>query len=347
MNARRIGLKAGLSTLLTVLAFNCVKAAEPDKVTMYLDWTPQVEDAGFFQAQATGIYKAYGLDVTIKPGSPQLNTGLLLLSKQADFIILHSAGELLSAAEKSLPMMAVAAIYQKDPQVIISHKGVGHDDLPSLKGAPFLLSQDAMTSFWPWLKAKYGYTDDQVRPYTFNLGPFIVDPNSVQQAYLTSEPYALKKENIEPNVFLLADNGWLGYASLITARRDADPNLIKRFVQASIEGWYSYWNDHEPAEKLLATLSPDQTPQQMEYSRLSLAKNGILVSQEAKTAGIGAMTAERWKRFYGEMANLGLYKKGLNYQQAFTLNYVNDVSFIDSLKKKYPQADAASTGGVK
>jgi NitT/TauT family transport system substrate-binding protein len=322
-------------------------AQDLENVVLYLNWTPQVEDAGFYQAVQTGIYKKYGLNVTIRPGGPQMNTTLFLLSKQADFIDLHSSGELIGALEQSLPLVAVAALYQKDPEIVVAHKGVGHDSLQSLKGAPIMLSQDARSSFWPWLKLKFGYTDDQIRPYAFQLAPFLTDKNAVQQAYLTAEPFAMKKAAVDPNIFLLSDFGWKAYASIIVARTDENPDRVRRFVRASIEGWYSYWNDPASAHEALRKVSPDQTDAQMDFSRSELARNGILLSGDALSHGIGAMTDERWKQFYDEMSDAGLYKKGLDYKKVYSLAYVNDASFIDDLKKQYPNAVAAATVGSR
>ena len=198
-NGQRRLWKGALIALAAALVAPAGARAD-DKVTFYEDWFPEVEHGGAYQAVATGIYKKYGIDMDLQPGGPQVNGSLLLLGGKADFVTLHTDGELLHGLEQGTPLVAIAAQYQKDPQVLLSHKGVGHDTMESLKGTPILLSQDSFSSFWPWLKKKYGYTDDQVRPYTFQMAPFLSDKMAVQQAYLTAEPYAIKQGGVDPNI---------------------------------------------------------------------------------------------------------------------------------------------------
>jgi NitT/TauT family transport system substrate-binding protein len=311
-----------------------------DKVTFYEDWFPEVEHGGAYQAVATGIYNSYGIDMDMQPGGPQVNGSLLLLGGKADFVVLHTDGELLHALEQGAPLVAIAAQYQKDPQVVLSHKGVGHDTMESLKGVPILLSQDSFSSFWPWLKKKYNYTDDQVRPYTFQMAPFLSDKAAVQQAYLTAEPYAIKQGGVDPNIFLLSDYGWDTYAALLVTRADVikkNPDLVKRMTQATIEGWYSFWQNPKPGSKLVQEKA--NTPDgQIAYSIGEMKARGIVLSGDALTAGIGTMNDERWKSFYDAMVKAGLYKPGLDYRKAYTTEFINDKAFIAKMMAKYPEA---------
>jgi NitT/TauT family transport system substrate-binding protein len=315
-------------------------ARADDKVTFYEDWFPEVEHGGAYQAVATGIYKKYGIDIDLQPGGPQVNGSLLLLGGKADFVTLHTDGELLHGLEQGTPLVAIAAQYQKDPQVLLSHKGVGHDTLESLKGTPILLSQDSFSSFWPWLKKKYGYTDDQVRPYTFQMAPFLSDKMAVQQAYLTAEPYAIKQGGVDPNIFLLSDYGWNTYAALLVTRADViekKPDLVKRMVQATLEGWYSFWQDPKPGSAMVQKLV-STTDGQVSYSLGEMKARGIVLSGDSVANGIGAMNDERWKSFYDAMVGAGLYKPDLDYKKAYTLQFVNDKSFIAKMNQQYPDA---------
>ncbi len=312
-----------------------------DKVEFYSNWFPQAENGAFYQAKAAGIYERYGLDVTLNPGGPQVNGSMLVLGKRADFAILHSEGELLSALEKDLPLVAVAAMYQKDPQVVVSHKGVGNDSLEALKGKPIMLSQDAMTSFWPWLKHKYGYDDAQIRPYTFQMAPFLVNKQAIQQSFLTSEPFAIKQADVDPNVFLLSDHGWEPVSVPLVTRSDlvkSNPDLVRRFVQATLEGWYAYLQDPSAGNALIKQLVPEMLDGQIQYSLKEMKDHGIVVSGDALTLGIGAMTDARWKAFYDEMSAVGLYKQGMDYRRVFSLDFVNDKAFAQQMQAKYPQA---------
>jgi NitT/TauT family transport system substrate-binding protein len=315
-------------------------ARADDKVTFYEDWFPEVEHGGAYQAKALSIYQKYGIDMDLRPGGPQVNGALLLLGGKADFVTLHTDGELLHGVEQGTPLVAVAAQYQKDPQVLVSHKGAGHDTLQSLKGVPILLSQDSFSSFWPWLKKKYGYVDDQVRPYTFQMAPFLSDKRAVQQAYLTAEPFAIREGGVDPNIFLLSDYGWDTYAALLVTRADViqkNPDLVRRMTQATIEGWYSFWQDPKPGAALVQKLA-DTSDGQIKYSLKELKARGIILSGDALTQGIGTMNDARWKSFYEAMVSAGLYKPGLDYKKAYTLQFVNDKTFIAKMVGQYPEA---------
>jgi NitT/TauT family transport system substrate-binding protein len=338
-NGQRRLWKGALIALAAALVAPAGARAD-DKVTFYEDWFPEVEHGGAYQAVATDIYKKYGIDIDLQPGGPQVNGSLLLLGGKADFVTLHTDGELLHGLEQGTPLVAIAAQYQKDPQVLLSHKGVGHDTLESLKGTPILLSQDSFSSFWPWLKKKYGYTDDQVRPYTFQMAPFLSDKMAVQQAYLTAEPYAIKQGGVDPNIFLLSDYGWNTYAALLVTRADViekKPELVKRMVQATLEGWYSFWQDPKPGSAMVQKLV-STTDGQVHYSLGEMKARGIVLSGDSVTNGIGAMNDERWKSFYDAMVGAGLYKPDLDYKKAYTLQFVNDKSFIDKMNQQYPDA---------
>ncbi len=296
-----------------------------DKVTYGTNWFAQGEHGGFYQAVATGIYKEHGLDVTIKMGGPQVNGTQLLMGGAVDFFMGYGS-DAIKAVEQGIPKITVASMFQKDPQVLIAHPGV--KSLEELKGKPILVSAAANNTYWPFLKAKYGFTDDQKRPYNFNPGPFLADKNAAQQGYLTSEPLKIEKQGkFKPVVLLLADNGYSPYSTTIETKKelvDKNPDLVQRFVDASIKGWYSYLEgDPAPANELIKKDNPEMTDEQLAYSIENLKKYGIIISGEAQTKGIGAMTSDRWKTFFDTMAEQEVFKKDTDYTQAFTLQFVN------------------------
>lgn len=330
---------------LAGLATCSLHSLAADKVVVYTNWMHQVEFGGYYSAKANGIYAAHGLEVDIRPGGPQVNGAMLLLGGKADFVILHTNGQVISAAEQNLPMVAVAANYQKDPQVIVAHQGVGHDTLASLKGQPIFLSQDAKSSFWPWLKNKYGYTDAQTRPYTFQMAPFLNNTQAIQQSYLTAEPHALIQAGAKINTFLLSDYGWNPTSQPLVTRKDLlekNPDVVRRFVQASMEGWYSFLADPSAARQMVKTLVPETTEAQMDFSIQAMRDNGIVHSGDALQHGIGTMNLAKWQNFYAQMSALGLYKKGLDVSQMFSTAFINDPAFLQSMRSKYPAAFAPS-----
>ena len=313
-----------LAAVLTLLP--CAVHAET--VTFGLDWKAEAEYGGYYQAVATGIYAKHGLDVTVKQGGPQVNHTQLLLAGRLDYNISSNSFLALNFVKENIPFRTVASMFQKDPSVLIAHAGQGNDTFAALKGKPIMISSDTRVGWWNFLKARFGYTDAQIRPYTFNLAPFLSDKTAIQQGFLGSEPFSIKETaHEEPVVMLVADAGFTGYASLIATsdkRIRENPDQVKRFIEASIEGWYSYLNgDPAPGNALIKKENPEMTDALMAYGRESLKKHGILDSGDAAKDGIGAMTAARWAAFYASVRDQGIYPAGLDATKAYTLQFVN------------------------
>lgn len=295
-------------------------------VTFGTNWYAQAEHGGFYQALATGIYQDYGLDVTIKMGGPQVNGAQLLVGGAVDFFM-GSAAEALKAVEAGIPTITVAALFQKNPQVLMAHPNVGNDRLEALGGKPIFVSASANTTYWTLLKNRYGWTDDQKRPYNFSVAPFLLDPNSVQQGYLSSEPLTVERQGgFKPVIFLLADYGYNPYNTTIETTQSLvqnNPELVQKFVDASIQGWYSYLKNPVPGNELIKQANPQMTDELLNFGVAKLNEYGIIVSEDALTQGIGTMTDARWQEFYQVMRETGMIKKDINYKDAFTLKFVN------------------------
>lgn len=301
-------------------------SGELDQVTYGTNWYAQAEHGGFYQAVATGIYENHGLDVTIQMGGPQVNGTQLLMGEAVDFFMGYTA-DAIRAIEEGIPKVTVAAIFQKDPQILLAHPDMGIESLEDLQGKPIFISSAANVTYWPFLAAKYGFTDDQKRPYNFNSGPFLANKNSAQQGYLSSEPLKIKQEGgFEPIVFLLADYGYDPYSTTIETRQelvDSNPDLVQRFVDASIKGWYSYLEDPAPGNELIKQDNPEMTDELLAYGLEKMKEYGIAISGEAETQGIGAMTDERWTSFFDTMVDAGIYSADTDYTQAYTLDFIN------------------------
>jgi NitT/TauT family transport system substrate-binding protein len=303
------------------------RAAGPDKVTFGTDWKAEAEHGGYYQALATGLYRRHGLEVTLRPGGPQVNHAQLLAAGVLDFNVASNSFLPLNFVKENIPMVAVAAMFQKDPSVLIAHPGQGSDTLAELKGKPIMISSDTRVGSWLFLKQKFGYTDDQIRPYNFSVAPFLADKKAIQQGYLTSEPFTIESQGVKPVVMLLADAGYSSYGSLIQTSmklvRDK-PDLVQRFVDASIEGWYSYlYGDPSPGNALIKKDNAEMTDALIAYGIAKMKQYGVVDSGDAKQRGIGAMTDARWRDFFQTMAKAGLYPADLDYKKAFTLAFVN------------------------
>jgi NitT/TauT family transport system substrate-binding protein len=317
---------ASLAAMLIFALLIAAPARGQDHVAFGLDWKAEAEYGGYYQALATGLYAKQGLDVTIEEGGPQVNHMALLAAGRLDFNL--GGGRAIEFAQEKLPFVAVAAIFQKDLAVLIAHPGVGDDSFPALKGRPIMIGADARLGWWRFLAGKFGYDDSQIRPYTFNLAPFLTDPTAIQEGYASSEPFLIRqKTGVEPVVLPLSDAGYLGYANIITtsARLIGErPDLVRRFVDASIAGWYSYlYGDPAPANRLIIEANPEMPADLIDYGRKTMIARGIVDSGDAKTLGIGAMTDARWQAFYHSMVAVGVYKPGIDLRQAYTTRFVD------------------------
>jgi len=302
------------------------RAQALDQVRFGTNWVAEAEHGGFYQALADGTYKKYGLDVTIVPGGPNVNNRILLPVGKIDFFMSANSLQSFDAVAQNIPTIAVAAAFQKDPQVLIAHPDVQTFD--ELKTRTLFVSKEGIASYFQWLKADFGFDEAKVKPYTFNPQPFIADKNSAMQGYVTSEPYAIEQQaHFKPKVFLIADHGFNSYSTLIETRRDLvekKPDLVQRFVNASAIGWYHYiYGDPSAGNALIKQQNPEMTDGLLAYSIAKMKEYGIVDSGDSLKLGIGAMTDARMKSFFDKMVRAGVIKAGIDYQRAYTLQFVN------------------------
>ena len=299
-----------------------------DKVSFATNWVAQAEHGGFYQALADGTYRKYGLDVTIVPGGPNVNNRILLPVGKIDFYMSANSLQSFDAVEQNVPTIAVAASFQKDPQVLLAHPDQGIEKFDDLKKLTLLISKEGMAGYFQWMKKDFGFTDKQVKPYTFNPQPFLADKRVAMQGYVTSEPYSIETQGkFKPKIFLLADQGFNTYSTLIETRRDLvdkKPDLVQRFVDASAIGWYNYLNgDNKPANTLIKKHNPEMTDALIDYSIVKMKEFGIVDSGDTTKLGIGAMTDARMKDFFDKMVRAGVVKANLDYRKSYTLQFVN------------------------
>src|ERR1700746_1863203 len=305
-----------------------------DKVTFGTNWVAAAEHGGFYQAVADGTYKKYGLDVTILPGGPNANNRMLLLVDKLDFYLSANTLQGFDAIENHIPTVEVAAMFQKDPQVLIAHPDQGIDTFEDLKKLTLFISKEGLASYFQWLKADFGFSEARVKPYTSNPQPFLADKRSAMQGYVTSEPFAIEKQaGFTPKVFLLADYGFNSYSTLIETRRDlvaTKGDLVQRFVDASIIGWMNYlYGDNKAANALIKRQNPEMTDELLAYSIAKMKEYGIVDSGDAIALGVGAMTDARMKNFYDKMVRAGVVKPSIALAKAYTLQFVNKKVGLD------------------
>ncbi len=305
-----------------------------DKVTFGTNWLADAEHGGYYQALVDGTYAKYGLDVTILQGGPQSNGGMLLVAGKIEF---YMGGDMIGdflSVEQGIPTVAVAADFQKNPQIFMSHPGVGLDKWTDLPKATAFVSNGALNTFYAWMRLSFGFKDENVKPYTFNSAPFIADKNSIQQGYLTSEPFEVERQGgFKPNIFLLSDYGYSTYSTLIETRREIvekNPGLVQRFVDASAIGWYHYlYGDNKKANELIKKENPELTDEQIAFSIAKMKEYGVVDSGDTVKLGIGAMTDERVKDFFDKMVKVGIVKADTDYKKAYTLQFVDKGVGVD------------------
>ncbi len=312
--------------------------AAADRVVFGTNWKAEAEHGGYYQALADGTYARYGLEVTIRPGGPQVNHSQLLAAGRIDFNMGLNNFSQFNYLRAGIPIVTVAAIFQKDPMVMIAHPDTSVRSLADLKGKTIFISNEGRLTFWLWLKQTFGLDDRQLKPYTFSPAPFLADKNSVQQGFVTSEPFAIRRAGgFEPVVLLLADAGYDSYSTTIETTLELierRPDVVQRFVDASIEGWYNYlYGDNRKANELIKKDNPEMDDEQIAYSIEAMKRYGIVDSGDSLTLGIGAMTHERWRSFFEKTVRAGIYPPDLPYDKGYTLRFVNKGHGLE-LKKR-------------
>ena len=336
-----MNLRFAIKTVAFCAVLGCATSSfSQEKVVFATNWKAQAGHGGFYQALADGTYKRMGLDVEIQQGGPQVNSRPLLATGKLDFLM---AGNLLQSfdhVKNGVPTIVVAAIFQKDPQAVFAHPGQGYDKFSDLSRAPTaFISKDGQFSFWQWMKAEHGFKDENLKPYVFNVGPFLADKKSVQQGYSISEPISIKAQaGFDPVVHLLADNGFSTYSTTIETRSELvhnKPAMVQKFVDASMLGWYNYlYGDNKAANDLIKKANPEATDAGIAGSIELIKKLGIVDSGEALQNGIGAMSAARVKDFYDKMVKAGLYKAGeVDLTKVVTTQFVNKKIGLDIKQK--------------
>jgi NitT/TauT family transport system substrate-binding protein len=319
-----------LAIATALLALTATAASAGTHIRFVTDWKAQAEHGGFYEAQAEGLYKKAGLDVQIIEGGPTVNVPQMLAGGAADLGIGSNGFIALNLVKQNAPIKAVMAIFQKDPQVLMTHPRADVKKLADMKGKPIMISDAATVAWWPWLRAKYGFSDTQIRKYTFNLAPFLVDKNAIQEGYLTSEPYSVEKQaHIKPQVFLLADNGYPGYSNMVLAPQSwitGNPKAVQAFVAATAQGWHDYlFGNPAPANAMIKQQNSEMSDDLIAQAIAKMKSYGIVESGDAATQGIGTMTDAKWKVFFDTMVADKLYDKSLPYRNAYDLRFIKTV----------------------
>jgi NitT/TauT family transport system substrate-binding protein len=319
---------AGAASALVAAGTRIAPARAATKIRLLTNWFAEAEHGGFYQAKATGLYEKAGLDVDIQMGGPQVNGMQLLGGADADIIISYDI-QVLDSVEKGVPAVAIGAVNQFDLQGIMAHPDVA--SLASLKGRKILVSSTAYSTFWPWLKLKFGFTDDMAGTYTFNLQPFYVDPTLAQQGYITAEPFEAQKHGAKTKFFLFADDGYPPYSTTLVTTRpymEKNPELVAAFVKATMQGWKSYLEHPAPGNALIKEANPKQGDDQIAFSIGRFKAIKCITGGDAATHGIGIMTEARWKKTRDFMVGTHMLAAEAPWKTAFTTQFVRGLNIV-------------------
>ena len=319
---KQITLISLTAFLVGVVLFSHRTRAEDFPIVFATDWKAQAEHGGFYQALAKGYYARRGLDVTIRPGGPQTDNPRLMAAGALDIAMASNNFQPLNLLAAGADVKVVMTSFQKDPQVLMVHPHVKAASMADLGGMPVFISDSAAATFWPWLTARFGFKDSQIRKYTYSLAPWLVNKNTVQEGYLSSEPYTATEAGVTPKVFLFADAGYPGYAGMVMVRTPylrAHTAEVQAFVDASVEGWKDYlWGDASAGNALILQDNEEMTPALINFAIRKMREHEMLGTPET----VGHMSRERWQAFYREMSALGIIDKGLDVEEAYTLEFL-------------------------
>ncbi|MDO9459947.1 MAG: ABC transporter substrate-binding protein [Alphaproteobacteria bacterium] len=313
--------------LIVLFALTALPAVAGERVIFATDWKAQAEHGGFYQAVAKGFYEARGLDVEIRQGGPGVNIPQLMGAGAIDFGMGSSSFMPLNMLREGIKTKAVMAVFQKSPEILMTHPRDDIHSLADMKGRPILLADASIGAVFVWLKARYGFEDAQVRKYTFNMAPFLANSTAIQQGYLTSEPFMYERETGEkPKIYLYADNGYPSYANLVMVNTqviERKPEIVQAFVDATIEGWRDYLHgDPTPGNALIQRDNPEMSAAIIAQAIEKMNTYGIVESGDTQTFGIGAMSAARWSEFFNVMRESGIYPPDMDVHGAYTLQFI-------------------------
>ena len=293
-------------------------------IMVQLDWVAEPEHGGFYQALAKGYFKAAGLDVTIVPGGPNGNVMQKIASGQADIGQSDSTNAILAIAQNT-PMIAIGAVFQNDPSVLMLHDENPITRFEQLDGKTIMARPE--WAFLPYLRKKYGI-DFKVIPQNFSVANFIVDKNFIQQGYFIAEPYHITKEGArEPKYLYAWDAGFDAYTVLIANQpwAAAHADLVRAFMQAYIHGWQDYLEgDPTPAHTLMKEANPNNTDEFLAYSRRRIIDEKLVVGrQDGSNAQIGRISPVRFQTQLNQLEELGILEKNrLQVEQVMTTAYL-------------------------
>jgi NitT/TauT family transport system substrate-binding protein len=272
-------------------------------ITLQTDWYPQPEMGGFYQAQMQGLYKQAGLEVTIAPGGPTIVGEQMVATNAAQFSM-GSSDKVLTSVSQGIPLVAVAATMQQDPQALMVHAGSSVKTFADLEG--HTIAAKPGSTWFQYLLKKFALKNVREIPATYSVANFLEDPSYIQQAFVTSEPYFAEKGGAPVRTMLISSTGYQPYRVIFTSRRFMmeHPDVVQRFVDASMAGWKAYLADPAMVDGELQKLNPALNADQMRFSVETLKARHFVDGDGTPDSHLGHFTRERWETLYQQLVDL-------------------------------------------
>jgi NitT/TauT family transport system substrate-binding protein len=282
-----------------------------------LNWKPEPEFGGIYEARRSGAFAKPGLEVEITggPGAPVVQ---MVESGQVAVGVV-AADEVVIARDRGSDVVAIYAIYQTNPQGIMVHASRGVDSLEALFASDGgTLAVEPGLAYVKYLERRYDLSRFRIVPYGYSVAPFLADPRMAQQVFVTAEPIAARRLGADPKVFLIADSGFNPYAGVLIvkgARLRERRGELADFVGALREGWRAYLDDPGPTNEEMGRLNPEMDA---ETFRLAAQAQAPLVEDAfTREHGLGAMSLERWTELARQLRELELIDKEVPPETCF------------------------------
>jgi len=289
-------------------------------IVFQTDWYPQPEMGGFYQAQLEGLYKSAGLDVKIVPGGPMVIADQQVASGAAQFGM-GSSDQQLVAVSRGLPLVSVAATMQHDPQALMLHEESPIHSFEQLDGKTIAVKPGSI--WFQYLVKRYNLTHVREVPATYSVATFLNDPAYIQQCFVTSEPFTVQQHGAKARTMLIGSTGYQPYRVFFTSRQfpAAHPDIVAKFVQASIQGWKDYLADPTRTDAELSKLNPAMSAAQMQFSVDTLKSGHFIDGDGTPNSHLGHFTAERWATTYRQLVDLHVIANPIDPTTAYTLQF--------------------------
>ncbi|UOQ48649.1 ABC transporter substrate-binding protein [Gracilibacillus caseinilyticus] len=291
-----------------------------DSVKLILNWFTKAQHGGIYAAEEQGVFSENELDVSIQQGGSQVSPIQLVSSGTAEFGLAH-ADQLVTARNEGIELVAVAATMQGSPQALMFHKGKGVKDFNEMNGRKVFIQPGIV--YWDYLQNNYELSEVEELAYSGQHSNFINDPDSVSQAFVTSEPFFLKQEGIKTQTKLISDSGYDPYNIVLFVTKDyleENKEIVQRMVTSFVKGWNYYKESPDEITEVIHNETEDLSLEALQFEQES--QEEFVFGSDAAEHGVGYMTEERWSTLIDQLYELELLDEKFDANDIFTTEFL-------------------------